>query len=78
MIQKAYTLSIGYVLRHQYVYSVVPGGVRSVPRGVETPITGGVAKPPREHPVEGSTSAISLAPVEEPASRTSLEPTSPI
>ncbi len=76
-VQKLYTPSNGRLFRHNYVHPALPGAVRSVPKGIETAAAERRAMPALKHPVEGTTSAFSLAPASEPESRATLEPESP-
>ena len=78
LVQKAYTPSEGRIFTHGYVHSALAGGVRSIPQAVGTAAAQRRPEPPREHPVEGTTSAVSLEPASEPVSRAMLAPESPL
>jgi hypothetical protein len=77
-VQKSYTPADGRVFRHKYVFPALPGGTRSIPAGMETSGAAQRYMSPCEYPVEGTTSAFSLTPQLEPASRATLEPMSPV
>jgi hypothetical protein len=77
VIQRPYTPSNGKVFQHGYTHRAAPGAVRSTPKGIETAALGCRFPPSREHPIEGTTSAVSWTPAAEPEYRATSEPESP-